>query len=513
MAPEDLAQRQPPSALARLEAGAMQGCRPHERYLLPPAGWAAFAEALVGDRDLALLALWAEPAMVHAAFLSEAEGRMLLASTPAPGGRYAALSPARPGAVRFERAIQDLWGHVAEGAVDLRPWLDHGRWPVQAPLSAHPTPQALPPPQPEFLTVEGEGVHQIPVGPVHAGVIEPGHFRFHVQGETVARLEERLGYVHKGTIGLMLGKSPRSAARFAARLSGDSTVAHAWAFAMAAEAATETAPPPRAVALRAVMAELERIHNHLNDWGFVCNDAAFAFPHARCGALREGVLRSVATAFGHRLMMDRIVPGGVAADIAPAGPEAIREAVEVVAREITALEHIYDNHASLQDRVVGTGAVGMALVARFAAGGHVGRAAGRAFDARRLPGYVPYDDLDIAVPVLPQGDVDARVRIRIAELKESLRLVQLLLDRLPTGEILVPLSQRGGEGVGMVEGFRGECLHWLALDDGGLIRAIFPRDPSWLQWPLLEAAIENNIVADFPLCNKSFNCSYSGVDL
>jgi Ni,Fe-hydrogenase III large subunit len=500
-------------ARALLRSGAPQGCRPHERFLLTPGRWAALAEAMATDQDLALLALWGEPGMVHAAFLSEAEGAVLLASAPAPEGRYAALSPVRPGAARFERALRDLWGLGAEGAADLRPWLDHGRWPVTAPLSARPAPNALPPPQPEFLPVEGEGVHQIPVGPVHAGVIEPGHFRFHVQGETVARLEARLGYAHKGTVGLMIGKSPRSAARFAARLSGDSTVAHAWAFAMAAEAATGAAPPPRAVALRALMAELERIHNHLNDWGLVCNDAAFAWPHARCGALREAVLRACAAAFGHRLMMDCVVPGGVAVDIAPEGPALILAALDAMEAEIPALERIYDGHASLQDRVVGTGAVGSALVARFAAGGFVGRAAGRGFDARRFPGYAPYDDLDPAVPVLPQGDVDARVRIRIAELKESARLVRRLLERLPEGEVKLSLPQRAGEGVGIVEGFRGECLHWLALEEGGLIRAAFPRDPSWLQWPLLEAAMGNSIVADFPLCNKSFNCSYSGVDL
>jgi Ni,Fe-hydrogenase III large subunit len=501
------------AALDLLRAGAPQGCRPHERYVLAPTAWAALAEALARGGDPGLLALWADPASVHAAFLAESEGTVLLASTPATAGRYAALSPARPGAARFERSIRDLWGLEAEGAADLRPWLDHGRWPAAAPLSARPTRQGGDPPQPAFLPAEGEGVHQIPVGPIHAGIIEPGHFRFHVQGETVVRLEQRLGYLHKGTIGLMLGKSPRSAARFAARLSGDSTVAHAWAFAMAAEAALGIVPPPRALALRALMAELERIHNHLNDWGFVCNDAAFAFPHARCGVLREGVLRACAAAFGHRLMMDRIVPGGVAVDIAPAGPAAIAAALEAMAGEMPALERIYDSHASLQDRVVGTGIVAAALAARFAAGGPVGRAAGRGFDARRLPGYAPYDDLDFAVPVLPQGDVDARVRIRIAELGESLRLVRALLPALPPGDLAVPLPARGGEGVGLVEGFRGDCLHWLALDDGGLIRAAFPRDPSWLQWPLLEAAIENNIVADFPLCNKSFNCSYSGVDL
>jgi Ni,Fe-hydrogenase III large subunit len=501
------------SAAAIIRSGAPQGCLPCERFLLTPARWAELAAALADEPALDLLSLWAEPGMVHAAFLLAAEARLLLASTPAAEGRFAALSPARPGAIRFERSIRDLWGLSAEGAVDLRPWLDHGRWPQLAPLSARPADNPGLPPQPEFLPVQGAGVTQIPVGPVHAGIIEPGHFRFHVQGETVVRLEARLGYLHKGTLGLMRGRSPRAAARFAARLSGDSTVAHAWAFAMAAEAATGTIVPPRAILLRAAMAELERIHNHLNDWGFVCNDAAFAYMHARCGILREGVLRAAAAAFGHRLMMDCVIPGGVATDIAPGGEAAILAALDPVSRDMPELERIYDSHASLQDRVVGTGIITPALAARFAAGGHVGRAAGRGFDSRLMPGYAPYDAFAFDPPVLQQGDVDARVRIRIAELKQSILLVRTMLAQLPPGDVSITLPQQRGEGVGMAEAFRGECLTWVALDDGGLIRAVFPRDASWLQWPLLEAAIEDNIVADFPLCNKSFNCSYSGVDL
>ncbi|MBK1659315.1 hydrogenase large subunit [Paracraurococcus ruber] len=501
------------TAFDLIRRGAPQDCRPWTRFLLTRPQWGALAEALAADPAPELMALWAEPAMIHAAFRSPAEGGLLLASCPAADGRFPALSPARPGAVRFERMLHDLWGHVAEGAVDLRPWLDHGRWPATAPLSTRPGAPPFPVPQPEFLPVEGEGVHQIPVGPVHAGIIEPGHFRFHVQGEAVARLEARLGYLHKGHIGLMLGKPARAAARFAARLSGDTTIAHAWAFAMAVERALGVAPPPRAVALRAVMCELERLHNHLNDWGFVCNDAAFAYPHARCGALREGVLRACQAGFGHRLMMDRIVPGGVTDDLAPGGAEAILAVIAVVQAELPALLRIYDSHASLQDRVVGTGIVAPDLVARFAAGGHVGRASGRGFDAREAIPYPPYDAWPPEVPLLETGDVDARVRVRIAEIGESIRLVRTLLADLPAGELAVPLPQRAGEGVGLVEGFRGDCLHWVMLDEGGVVRAVFPRDPSWLQWPLLEAAIEGNIVADFPLCNKSFNCSYSGVDL
>lgn len=487
----------------------LAGCRSWPRHLLEPARWAALA----ADESLALLSLWAEPGLVHAAFLAEAEGSLLLASCPAPEGRYPALSPARPGAVPFERMIRDLWGLTAEGAADLRPWLDHGRWGVIGPLSGRPEQSMLPPQQPEFLAVEGEGLHQIPLGPIHGGATEPAHFRLHVQGERVARLEARLGYAHRGVIGLMLGKSPRSAARFAARIAGDSTVAHAWAFAMAAEAATELTPPPRALVLRAVMVELERIHNHLKAWGAICAAAGFAWPPSRCAALREGVLRACAIAFRHRLMMDLVVPGGVSGDIAPAGPAAILAALEAVAAEIPELAGVCEAHAGLQDRITGTGVVPAELAGRFAAGGPVGRASGRGFDARRLPGHAPYDGLDPVVPVLAQGDVGARLRIRISELRESIRLVPALLARLPEGELRLSLPPRAGEGVGMVEGFRGECLHWMALDDGGLIRAVFPRDPSWLQYPVLEAAMQGGTVADFPLCEASFGCSAAGVDL
>jgi len=501
------------NASALIRRGAPQGCVPFARYLLSPTEFAALPAALLHETSLALLSLWAEPAMVHAAFFDDAAGGLLLASCPAVEGRYPALSPARPGAILFERMISDLWGLTADGALDLRPWLDHGTWPVVAPMATRPARRTSAPEPFAFLPVEGEGWHQIPVGPIHAGVIEPGHFRFTVRGETVVRLEARLGYAHKGTLGLMQGKSPRIASRFAARLSGDTTVAHSLAFALAAEAASGAVVPPRAVALRAAMLEAERIANHLNDWGFICNDAAFAWPHAQTGMLREHLLRAQSAAFGHRLMMDRVIPGGVALDLAEGGAEALLGALAMIEAELPALIRIYQDHASLQDRVVGTGCLRPDLVARFAAGGFVGRASGRGFDARASLPHAPYDAWPLTVPVLAEGDVDARARIRMAEIPESLRLLRHLLATLPDGAIHAPLPQRGGEGIAAVEGFRGEIITWMALDDGGLIRSVFPRDPSWLHWPLLEAVVEGNIVADFPLCNKSFNCSYSGVDL
>jgi Ni,Fe-hydrogenase III large subunit len=224
------------------------------------------------------------------------------------------------------------------------------------------------------------------------------------------------------------------------------------------------------------------------------------------------VLRAVADAFGHRLMMDVVIPGGVAVDMAPEGPEAILRALDLVAGEMPEIVRVWDDAASLVDRVTGTGVTRPGLIAGFAPGGFVGRAAGRGFDVRRSPGYPPYAALPFEVAVRPDGDVAARARVRIDEIATSIDLLRAMLAALPGGPISVPLPMASGEGIGWAEGFRGDIWHWLRLD-GGLIGSVAMRDPSWLQWPLLEAAIEGNIVADFPLCNKSFNCSYSGVDL
>jgi Ni,Fe-hydrogenase III large subunit len=366
----------------------------------------------------------------------------------------------------------------------------------------------------EFLPVEGKGLHQIPVGPVHAGIIEPGHFRFTANGETVMRLEERLGYVHKGIESLMAGASIERGAQLAGRTSGDSTVAYALAFAHAVEAAWDICVPSHAVILRALMAELERMANHFGDVGAICNDASFALLHAECAVLRERVLRAADRCFGHRLMMDCVVPGGVARDLAPHGAVVIRELVREVRRAVPELVELYDNTASLQDRTVGTGVVAPALARQFGAGGYVGRASGRSFDARRQPGYAPYRELSFHIPILESGDVNARAWIRIRELEQSANLLEQLLQRLLDGATRAGIEPQSGvhEGLALVESFRGDVLVWLRLE-GERISRCHLRDPSWFQWPLLEAAIEGNIVADFPLCNKSFNCSYSGHDL
>jgi Ni,Fe-hydrogenase III large subunit len=485
---------------------------PWPRAVLTPDAW-AFASHRLADGSWTMVSLWAEPEMVHLALFDPSVSALGVMSVEAKDGRFPSIGLTHAPARRFERTIRDLRGLEPVGAPDTRPWLDHGKWGVRAPLGEW----AIEPPvedQPyRFLPVEGEGVHQIAVGPVHAGIIEPGHFRFSADGETIVRLEERLGYVHKGIESLLVNAPLERATRLAARVSGDSTVSYSIAFAQAIEAACETGIPPRAAWLRAVMLELERIANHFGDFGAICNDAAFALLHAHCAVLRERVLRASAAAFGHRLMMDRVIPGGVPTDIDRAGRKQIRQLITTIRRRLPALVTLYNDTTSLQDRTVHTGHVSLDLVSRFGAGGFVGRASGRPFDARKVFPFAPYDVLGFEVPISDRGDVDARVHIRIREIEQSVSLLDRLLDGLPEGETATPLHFLNSEGMALVEGFRGDIFVWLRIRSDGTVARAHLRDPSWLQWPLLEVAIENNIVADFPLCNKSFNCSYAGHDL
>ena len=376
-----------------------------------------------------LLGLWGDAPDVLMALLDD--GGVAVLSYLCPDGKYPSVGAQHPPAIRLERAIRDLYGLDAVGAPDTRPWLDHGVWHGGTPVAY------------DFLPAEGEGLHQIPVGPVHAGIIEPGHFRFTANGEYVVRLEQRLGYVHKGIESLMAGAALEDAAKLAARTSGDSTVAYSYAFALAAEAALQVTPPPRAAYLRALMAELERLANHFGDIGAICNDAAFALMHAQTSILRERVLRTSEACFGHRLMMDAIAPGGVARDIAPDGADALRALLAEVRKRFPRLVELYDNTASLQDRTVTTGIVRADYARQFGAGGYVGRASGRSFDARRNLAYAPYGDLSFEVPVLEAGDVNARVWIRIREVEQK-SFADRADTRPPAGRVNSRRDQRQG---------------------------------------------------------------------
>jgi Ni,Fe-hydrogenase III large subunit/Ni,Fe-hydrogenase III component G len=498
---------------------------PMRRGSVDSAQWLAAARA-VADAGGRLVALWGRERMppnslaVCTAYAIETGLVCLELQLPAGEDRYPDLSGIFPAAARMQRAVTDLLGAVADGAADQRPWLDHGAWtgsdlPLRSGTErdlAHGVADY------PFVRVEGDGVHEIPVGPVHAGIIEPGHFRFSIVGERTLRLEQRLGYVHKGVERRFTELPALEACRLAGRISGDSTVAYAWACAMALESATGTVVPERAAWLRALLLERERVANHLGDLGALGNDAAFGFGLAQFSRLREDWQRLSQRLFGHRLLMDRIVPGGVAVDLASGGGEQIATQCAAFDRELRTLRGIYDEHAGLQDRFITTGRIPPELAARLGLTGLAGRASAQAVDLRCDHPWAPYDRLEVNMATHRNGDVAARVTVRFDEVFESLRLIGEIVHRLPPGPVLVPptLPAAPGFGAGWVEGWRGEIFVALDLDGaagGHRIRRCHCHDPSWQNWPVLEHAVVNDIVPDFPLINKSFNLSYSGHDL
>ena len=366
----------------------------------------------------------------------------------------------------------------------------------------------------EFFRVEGREIHEVAVGPVHAGIIEPGHFRFSVVGERVLRLEQHLGYKHKGIEKRFERIAPLEGHRLAGRVSGDSTVAYAWAYCMALESVAACEVSPRAAWLRALLLERERVANHLGDLGALGNDAALGFGLAQFSRLREDWQRLNRELFGHRFMMDRVVPGGVAVDLDGAAGERLRRQCDAIEADVRTLMGIYEEHAGLQDRFLTTGRVLPKLARQLGLCGVAGRASGQASDLRMDFPWAPYDALRATMATHRNGDVAARVLVRFEEIFESLRLIREIVLRLPAGTPLVVLNPlpAHGIGAGWVEGWRGDVLVALEFEAGG-IRRCHCHDPSWQNWPLLEHAVMDNIVPDFPVINKSFNLSYSGQDL
>jgi Ni,Fe-hydrogenase III large subunit len=478
----------------------------------------AGAVAAAGGR---LLALWTTPAahgrdaLVRASFVADTSAGVVELSMPA-GSAYPGLHDLFPAATRMQRAAFDLTGVRSTGG-DERPWLAHGHWRSDVPPLAPAPPLETAGPAPyEFVPVAGDGVHEIAVGPVHAGIIEPGHFRFSVVGEKVLKLEERLGYVHKGIERRFTELPILDAHRLAARVSGDSAVAFSWAYCQALEGASGAAVPARAAWLRALYLEIERAANHLGDLGALGNDAGFAFGLAQFSRLKEQLLRSTAAAFGGaRYLFDAVVPGGAAFDLDGAGAAELRGRAGAIAAAAAGLRDIYDNHAGVRDRFVGAGRVEPALAARLGLLGLAGRASGQAFDARVDRPTAPYDAVAAKKVVHAGGDVAARVAVRFEELAESCRLIAALADGLPGGRIRerIDAPPAGAFAAGLVEGWRGPCFVGLDAGEGGAVARCHPHDVSWQNWPVLEHAIVGNIVPDFPLINKSFNLSYSGHDL
>lgn len=438
---------------------------------------------------------------------------------------YPDLSGIFPTANRMQRATRDLTGIAPDGG-DQRPWLRHGAWPESWHPLRHDTVHEVGvgvgfpnlPSDYDFVQVGGEGAHEIPVGPIHAGIIEPGHFRFSVIGEKVLRLEQRLGYQHKGVEHRMIGQDLATGAKLVGRISGDSTCAYAWAYATAVESACAVTVPQRAQVLRALMLERERIANHLGDLGALGNDAAFAFGLTQFMRLKEDWLRVNAQLLGHRYLMDRIVPGGVAVDLDPPALRQIVEQCDQIGRETKSLRGIYDEHPGLQDRFMTTGIITADLARELSLTGMAARSTGIILDGRCYrQGYVPpapYAALGVRPVTDERGDVAARVAVRFNEVFESLRLIKEICVSLPEGDTRVEVAPvPTATGLGVVEGWRGEVIVGVHLDEEGRIARAHPHDPSWQIWPALEHAVLADIVPDFPLINKSFNLSYSGVDL
>ena len=432
---------------------------------------------------------------------------------------YPDISTLFPSASRMQRAIKDLLGIDAHGASDTRPWLSHGAWPADYfPLRRENTGNESSTHQQvddyQFVTVAGEGVHEIAVGPVHAGIIEPGHFRFSVVGEKTLRLEERLGYAHKGVDKAFEHFSAREGYRLAGRMSGDSTVAYSWSYCMSLENLWKWRLPQRALWLRAVALERERVGNHLGDLGAIGNDAGFAFGLSQFMRLREDWLRLNKSLFGHRLMMDYILPGGVERDVDFQGLLLIRKQCDVIEGEVRTLQGIYDDHAGLQDRFLTTGTVSNELAMRLGVIGLAGRASGIAHDVRVNAASEPYQHLAVNISTREGGDVAARVDVRFDEVFESIRLIRYLLENLPGGSMSRETLPRpsAGSSAGWIEGWRGGVFTALEVDSSGQIHRCHVHDPSWQNWSVIEYAVIGDIVPDFPLINKSFNLSYSGHD-
>jgi Ni,Fe-hydrogenase III large subunit/Ni,Fe-hydrogenase III component G len=475
----------------------------------------AGADTRAASGDFTLFYVWAPPT---------ARPRVgARVSLPADAPRFTSLATRSFAASRFEREIHDLLGLVPVGHPDLRRLALHQFWPAgyhplrrDAAVRRDFRDEGQPFP---FRHVEGEGIFEITVGPVHAGIIEPGHFRFSVEGETIVNLETRLGFVHKGTEKLFETLPFARTPELAERISGDESVAHALAYCQALEALGGCAVPPRAAWLRVALLELERLYNHVGDVGMIVNDTGFAFGHAHCFRLREALLRLNAQLTGHRLLRGAVVPGGVTGPVVETAERgALADAALAVAGLVADFTEIVDlslANTLVLERLQGTGRLTTRTAQEMQVVGLVARASGVDADVRRDAPFAAYGDLDVRVPVYAEGDVWARTMVRVDEVRESARLLALVAERLPAGPAHAPLPPlpAGGHAVGLVEAWRGPIWHWVMADGPAALRRVKVVDPSFRNWPALGYAVLKNIVPDFPLCNKSFNLSYSGSDL
>jgi len=431
---------------------------------------------------------------------------------------FASLSNALPAADVQEREIQDLFGLKLIGHPNPRRCALHDDWPEVYPLRKDFDLRTRLPEfhgeRHKFRKVEGEGVFQVPVGPVHAGIIEPGHFLFSVAGEPVLYLQLRLFYTHKGTEKLFEHLPVSHGVRLAESISGDSSFAHATAFCHAIERAAGVEAPPRARTLRTLCLELERIYNHIGDIGAIATDVAFVVANMHAMRLKERVLRLNEWLTGNRLLRGMACLGGVRTDWDREQIQALEKLAVELAPEFESLVELIENSPSTRDRLEDTGILKPQVARDLGVVGIAGRASGFDHDLRRDFPHAAYDRVKLRVPVYQAGDVEHRMQVRIDEVRESLAILRQLAADLPGGAVRVPVGELppGRTALGWVEGWRGEIYHWIRTAPGNRLARCKVKDPSLQNWPALSEAILGNIVPDFPVVNKSFNLSYSGTD-
>ncbi|MCQ2084929.1 MAG: hydrogenase large subunit [archaeon] len=427
------------------------------------------------------------------------------------GDSYGAISPAVPQVRPYEREMHEMSGLIPEGLTEKfgpqrLQWAYKDAYPLQkAPLPEerifHPMPDNR---------MEGDGVFEIPVGPVHAGIIEPGHFRFSVAGEPILKVRTHFGYTYRGIEKLMEGRSDSDRTRLIERVSGDTAVANALAYAHAMEGDTEV--PERARYLRTIFAELERIYCHFGDISGIAQDTGFSVPAVFGAGIKEKILRLNEIVGGHRFLMGTIVPGGVRRDISDDSLKAIQNRILKISFDIEELVGMMEGSSFLMDRVETTGILSHQDALTYRALGPAARASGVKTDVRKELPYDAYGDVGFRVFTRDKGDVYSRMLVKAGEIVESTSIINQCLDRIRPGPLRAEVTPSEGLGLGIVEAPRGELVHSAEIFNGDIWRYRI-RDPSFINWLALERALPGNIVADFPLINKSFNLSYSGNDL
>lgn len=435
---------------------------------------------------------------------------------------FPSVTPIIHAASNHERKVRTFFGLTPKGHPDQRAIILHENWPSNIfPLRKDFDWDTRPNPSQgsfEFLKVDGEGIYEIPVGPIHAGIIEPGHFRFSVAGEEIIALEPRLGYTHKGSEKLFEKLPLNEKIKLSEKISGDSSFSHSLAFCIALEKLANITTSKRANYFRVIFAELERLANHFGDIGAIMLDTGFNFGGSHGARLREMIMQINEHLTGNRFLRGINVIGGVTKELNEDERRFLSQELPNIAKDFSQVTEIAENSTSLINRLKGTGVISNEIAKDHGAVGVTGRAAGIKSDVRADFPYAAYGELPLdCVEIEFDGDVYARFRVRVKEVFASIKLIQKALKTIPNEDKHHDYSnisfKKNALSISIVEGWRGEILYFVATDSSGNINRVSLLDPSFMNWSALEDAGPGNIVPDFPLINKSFNLSYSGNDL